>query len=131
MERERPRDVARALRACVARLRGSLTASYSSWTCAVSTQASEPFPSPFFLELYRESGAARDADYRAMLDDLERAEDFVPAEDSALDETEWWLARLRGAGASLEAGAAAPLVRAAYPWLADGHAPRRRARPPS
>ena len=121
MERERPRESARALRTCLARLRGSLTASYSKFDLRNLSQAGEPSPSPFFLELYRESAGRADADYRAMLDDLERAEGFVPDEDAALDEPEWWLARLRRAGASLEAGAAAPLVRAAYPWLADGH----------
>ena len=122
MQRERPRESARALKLCVARLRGSLTASYSKYDVSSLPIPPEPSPSPFFLELYRESAGRPDADYGAMLGDLERAEGFVPEEGSALDETEWWLARLRRAGASLEAGAAAPQIRDAYPWLRDGAA---------
>jgi len=122
MERDRPRESARALRACLARLDGSLTASYSKFDLRNLSMSGEPSPSPFFLELYRESAGRPEADYSALLEDLERAEGFVPDEDSALDEPEWWLARLRRLGATLGAGAAAPLVRASYPWLADGHA---------
>ncbi|HEX4441309.1 MAG TPA: PD-(D/E)XK nuclease family protein [Thermoanaerobaculia bacterium] len=121
MERERPRESARALRACLARLRGSVTASYSKFDLRNLSQAGEPSPSPFFLELYRESSGKPDADYGSMLEDLENAEGFVPDEDAALDETEWWLARLRGAGRRLEPGSASDLVRGAYPWLDDGH----------
>jgi RecB family exonuclease len=122
MERERPKEFARALRACLARLSGSLTASYSRFDLRNLSMSGEPSPSPFFLELYRESSGRADADYSALTDDLRRAEGFVPDEESALDEPEWWLARLRRAGATIGPGAAAPLVRAAYPWLADGHA---------
>ena len=119
LERERPREQARALRACVARLRGTLTASYSKFDIRNLSQAGEPGPSPFFLELYRASTGRPDADYRSMLDNLEEARGFVPSADSALDEPEWWLARLEADGPR-SAGAAAPLVRSAYPWLEDG-----------
>jgi ATP-dependent helicase/nuclease subunit B len=122
MERERPRESARALRACLARLRGSLTASYSRFDLRNLSMSGEPSPSPFFLELYRESSGQAGADYSTLTDDLRQAEGFVPDEDSALDEPEWWLARLRRTGVTIGPGAAAPLVRAAYPWLADGHA---------
>ena len=98
MERERPRESARALRACLARLRGSVTASYSKFDLRSLSQAGEPAPSPFFLELYRESAGRPDADYRSMLAELERVEGFVPDENAALDEAEWWLARLRRCG---------------------------------
>ena len=46
---------------------------------------------------------------------------FAPGVDFALDDTEWWLSRLRAAGLAAAAGAAAPIVRAFYPHLADGH----------
>ncbi len=119
IERERPREQARALQGCVARLRGRLTASYSKFDIRNLSQAGEPAPSPFFLELYR-AKTGRSADYRAMLADLPEACGFVPSVASAIDESEWWLARLREAAPA--PGAAAPLVRSRHPWLEDGRA---------
>ncbi|MGE5414680.1 MAG: PD-(D/E)XK nuclease family protein, partial [Syntrophomonadaceae bacterium] len=113
---------ARALQACVARLRGSLVASYSRFDLRNLSQAGEPAPSPFFLELYREATGRTDADYRSMLADLPEARGFVPDAASALDDTEWWLCRLKAASREFGPGAAAPLVRAAHPWLEDGRA---------
>lgn len=121
LHRDRPRDAALALRACVARLTGALTASYSSWKLRSLDQQSEQFPSPFFLDLYRESTRRPDADYSALLAALPVPAGFAPGMDAALDDTEWWLSRLRQAGLSAAAGAAAPIVRAFYPHLADGH----------
>src|SRR5262249_45744384 len=57
IERERPREQARALQACVARLRGRIFASYSKFDIRNLSQAGEPAPSPFFLELYRAKSA--------------------------------------------------------------------------
>jgi ATP-dependent helicase/nuclease subunit B len=119
IERERPRDHARALEACVARLRGSLTASYSKFDILNLSQAGEPPPAPFFLELYRRRAGRADADYTDMLDALPPACGFVPEPGAALDDAEWWLGEIRRPGAAL-GGAAGPLVRAAYPWLEDG-----------
>ena len=55
-----------------------------------------------------------------MIDELQRAEGFVPGSAAALDDSEWWLSRVREDG--LSGGAAAPRVYAAYPWLEDGRA---------
>ena len=118
--RDRPRDVVRALRACVARLRGRLTASYSSFDLRSLTQAGEPSPSPFILEIYRETAGAPEADYGSLAAALPNAHGFVPKSDAALDDTEWWLAKLRrDEGPVAKEGE--DLVRALYPWLADGH----------
>ena len=114
LKRDDPREAAGALRSCLARLRGELTASYSSFGLRDLSQAGEPAPSPFFLELFRESAARPDADYGDLAQALPAACGFVPPPDRALDETEWWLAR-RAAGGPIAAG-----VLAAHPWLADG-----------
>ena len=119
IERERPREQARALRACVARLRGRLTASYSKFDIRNLSQAGEPAPSPFFLELHR-ARTGTNADYGYMLKTLPPPAGFVPAVGAALDEGEWWLARL--AGENVEPGSGAPLVRGRFPWLEDGRA---------
>ncbi len=113
--RERPREQATALRALLARLRGTLTASYSSFDLRNLSQSGEPAPSPFFLELFRARTEQPDADYEALARAIPAA-GFVAGEDDALDETEWWLSRARHAGA----GTGAPLVRASFPWLEDG-----------
>jgi ATP-dependent helicase/nuclease subunit B len=119
IERERPREQARALQACVARLRGRLTATYSKFDIRNLSQAGEPAPSPFFLELHR-AKTGTNADYGDMLEALPPPAGFVPAADAALDEGEWWLARL--AGDAVEPGSGAPLVRGRFPWLEDGRA---------
>jgi len=121
LHRDRPRDAALALKACVARLAAAPTASYSSWKLRSLDQQSELFPSPFFLDLYRESSGRKDADYSALLEALPQAAGFAPGVDSALDDTEWWLSRLRAAGPSAAAGAAAAVVRAFSPHLVEGH----------
>ncbi|HKD17951.1 MAG TPA: PD-(D/E)XK nuclease family protein, partial [Thermoanaerobaculia bacterium] len=117
IERERPREQALALQSCVARLRGRLTASYSKFDIRNLSQAGEPAPSPFFLELYR-AKTGTNADYGDMLAALPPPAGFVPAADAALDESEWWLARLAATDAA--PGSAAPLVRRRFPWLEDG-----------
>ena len=119
--RDRPRESARALQSCVARVSGELTASYSSWNLRSLDQQSEQFPSPFFLDLHRLGAAAPQADYTDLLKALPEPAGFLPGIDAALDETEWWLSRLAAAGPAAAAGAAAPLVRAFFPHLDDGH----------
>ncbi|MEP6994542.1 MAG: PD-(D/E)XK nuclease family protein [Acidobacteriota bacterium] len=121
LHRDRPRETARALQSCVARVGGALTASYSSWNVRSLDQQSELFPSPFFLDLHRVRAGAPQADYTALLAALPPPEGYLPGVDSALDETEWWLSRLAAAGTAATAAAAAPLVRAFYPHLGDGH----------
>jgi ATP-dependent helicase/nuclease subunit B len=117
MHRERPRDTAAALQSCVARVSGDFTASYSSWRLRSLDQQSEQFPSPFFLALHREAAGDAGADYSALLAALPEAAGFAPGTDAALDDTEWWLSRLRG----MPAGAAAPALRALHPHLEEGH----------
>ena len=121
IERERPREQARALQACVARLRGQLTASYSKFDLRNLSQAGEPAPSPFFLELYR-ARTGTNADYGEMLAALPPPAGFVPDAHAALDEGEWWLARL--AAVATAPGSGAPLVRRRFPWLEDGRVAR-------
>ena len=118
--RDRPRDAARALRACVSRLRGRLMASYSSFDLRNLSQAGEPAASPFLLDLYRKASGEAGADYGKLAAALPNAHGFIPKPEDALDDTEWWLARLRGRAASTS-GEAQGLVRGFYPWLADGH----------
>ncbi len=117
--REQPLETSRALQACLARLRGELTASYSSYDLRNLSQAGEPAASPFLLDAYRESSGRPEADFADLAKFLARPAGFVPEADTALDETEWWLARLARLG--LSGGAGAALVRAVYPWLENGH----------
>ncbi len=116
--RDQPHETARALQACVARLSGALTASYSSFDLRNLSQAGEPAPSPFLLDAYREGAGRPEADFADLAAALPRPAGFVPEPETALDETEWWLARLTRAGQTV--GAGAPLVRAVYPWLERG-----------
>ncbi|MGH9368595.1 MAG: PD-(D/E)XK nuclease family protein, partial [Thermoanaerobaculia bacterium] len=115
LSRERPREAAAALKACLARLRGDFTASYSSFGLRNLSQAGEPAPSPFFLDLYRE-GAGSAASYEDLAAALPVAAGFLAEADAALSDTEWWLSRVRSAGS----GPSAPIVRGCYPWLEDG-----------
>ena len=122
--RERPREAAAVFRACLGRLRGKLTASYSSFDLRNLSQAGEPAPSPVFLDLFRVRSGKPEADYSDLADALPRAAGFAPGPDAALDDTEWWLSRLHTAGEA-PAGARGPAlaasVRSVYPWLEDGH----------
>ncbi|HSS44205.1 MAG TPA: hypothetical protein VLO07_02600, partial [Thermoanaerobaculia bacterium] len=119
--RDRPREEAAALKSCLARLRGELTASYPCWNVRSLSQQGEQFPSPFFLDLYRERSGQKQADYSALLAALPAAAGFIPGEGRALDETEWWLSRVKRAGTAAAGGAAAPILRACYPHLEDGN----------
>jgi len=116
--RERPHETAAAFWACLGRLRGKLTASYSSFDLRNLSQAGEPGPSPVFLDLFRERSDNSRADYSELAAALPRAAGFAPRENTALDDTEWWLSRLRQGGGF---GGLAPIVRSVYPWLEDGH----------
>ena len=118
--RDRPRESARALQKCVARLPGGLTASYPSWNIRSLDQQSEQFPSPFFLDLYRARSGRPEADYSTLLGALPEAAGFFPGVGAALDETEWWLSRLASAGPAGAAGKGAPRVLEVYPHLAEG-----------
>lgn len=114
---DRPTENTGALQACVARLEGDVTFSFSCWNLV---QASEQFPAAFFLEVHREITGNREADYTDLLDALPSPAGFLPDPARALDETEWILSRLQ----RFPSGAAAGSVRAAFPWLADGRTAR-------
>lgn len=119
--RDRPSEAAAALWACLGRLRGKLAASYPSFDLRNLSQAGEPAASPAFLDLYRERSSRAEADYADLARALPRAAGFAPSEEAALNDTEWWLSRLSGADATGRDARLAPVVRAAYPWLEDGH----------
>ncbi|HEY6146724.1 MAG TPA: hypothetical protein VIZ69_03470, partial [Thermoanaerobaculia bacterium] len=89
---------ARAMRACVARLRGEVTFSYSGWNVRNLVQAGEVFPSPFVLEAFRQRPDRREAGYEDLARGTSPPSGFVPEGSRDLDESEWWLARIERAG---------------------------------
>ncbi len=113
---DRSRETAQALRATVARLRGAVTFGYAGWGLRDLANPGEVFPSPFLLDAFRLRAGESNADYRRLSEVLGEGESFVPAAPEALDETEWWLARIgdrRGAAVETE-------IASLYPWLDDG-----------
>lgn len=116
--RERAKEKSRALRACLARLRGNVALGWSGWNVRNLAQPGDVFPSPFLLEAFRQRAGEATANYERLGQALEAPAGFVPGPGGALDETEWWLARIENGGA--RGGPAAATVRALHPWLADG-----------
>lgn len=115
MRGSRPAENALALKSCLARLRGQITASYAGWDLL---EGREQFPAAFFLETYRESSRAPNADYSDLGKGLAAPAGFLTEAKRALDDSEWWLAKVQGS--PVPAGEEAASVRAAYPWLDDG-----------
>lgn len=111
----RPAENAQALKSCIARLRGELTASYAGWDLL---EAREQFPAAGFLEIFRIVSGHPGADYSEVGRRLGAGAGFLTQPHAALDETEWWLSRTQDP--SLAGGRGAAAVRAAYPWLEDG-----------
>jgi ATP-dependent helicase/nuclease subunit B len=109
----RARERRQALLSLLGRARGRIVASFTNRDILLDA---ERFPSPVLLELFRLRENRLAASYGDLLASLPPAASFVPSGEP-LDETEWWLARLReNAGAEgLE-----DEVGRAYPWLADG-----------
>ena len=105
-----------ALQACVARLRGAVTFGYAGFNLRDLANPGEVFPSPFLLEAHRAISGAGDADYATLARAAGEGEGFVPDISHALDETEWWLARI-GDRRGPDAEAA---VATLHPWLEDG-----------
>src|SRR5512143_1356700 len=103
----------RSLRALLARVRGTVVLSFSNRDIL---QDAERFPSPVLLQLCREREGNPEAGYDSLSRSFGAAATFVPA-GAPLDETEWWLGRIRESAGSPALGAE---VERAYPWLADG-----------
>jgi ATP-dependent helicase/nuclease subunit B len=101
------------LSSLLARLRGRAVLSFSNRDIL---QDAERFPSPVLLSLFRVREGRADAAWEDFLRALPQAATFVP-EGAPLDETEWWLSRLRETPAA--PGLDAEVGRA-YPWLGDG-----------
>ncbi|NIQ39052.1 MAG: hypothetical protein GTN81_10735 [Proteobacteria bacterium] len=112
---ERPQENRLAFWACLAQLRGRITVSYS---CRNLLEDREQFPAPLVLKLYRSVREEPEADYRALRVGIGRPAGFIPADSMVLDETGWWLERLRESGSREDAIAA--VVRQIYPWLRYG-----------
>ncbi|MFN2633568.1 MAG: PD-(D/E)XK nuclease family protein [Thermoanaerobaculia bacterium] len=113
---DRSLETALALRAAVARLRGNVTFGYAGWGLRDLANPGEVFPSPFLLEAFRLHPGESEADYRRLSAALGEGESFVPDVDRALDETEWWLARI----GDRRGPATAATVESLHPWLGDG-----------
>jgi RecB family exonuclease len=111
--RTRADESRRSLRALLARLRGSALLSFSNRDIL---QDAERFPSPVLLELFRERESDAGAGWDAFSRSLPAPATFVP-EGSELDESEWWLARVREHSGS--PGLPAEVGRV-YAWLGDG-----------
>lgn len=103
-----------AMKSCLARLRGSVTISFS---CRDLLEDREQFPSATVLEAFRLLRGEPDADYSRMLACLDAPAGFVAEGDECLDDTEWWLASVRRTPVTPETEA---YVRSVYPWLESG-----------
>ena len=110
----RPEENSIALRACLSRLRGEVTISYSCWDLL---EARERFPAPFVLDVYRSVAGNEEADYSSLENALGDPSGFLAEDGRALDEPEWWLTRLARTGP--QDGETARVVRSEFPWLKD------------
>lgn len=110
----RPEENSLALKACVARLRGEITISYSCWDLL---EARERFPAPFLLDVYRSTSGNEEADYSSLEKALGDPAGFLADGDRAIEEPEWWLTKLSRTGS--QEGEAARVVRVEFPGLKD------------
>ena len=99
--------------ACLARLRGRVTLSYSAWD---PTEAREVAPASVLLQAYRASAGRRDASFEELREALGDAASAIPR-GGALDATDLWFHALDEGGV-LRHGT--PVVREAYPRLDAG-----------
>ena len=112
---ERPQENKEALRACLARLRGQVTMSYS---CRNLLEDREQFPAATVLEIHRSLVDKPAVDYTALRLALGTPSGFIPSQGICLDETEWWLGRLRELGTQNDETSS--VIRSVYPWLGRG-----------
>jgi len=112
---EGPGDRKQALRSCLARLRGRVVVSYS---CRDLLEDRERFPAPMILEIHRAVTERPESDYSGLRAALGPASGFIPCDHAILDETEWWLDRIKRSGPRDERMLVH--VESAYPWLGRG-----------
>ncbi|MFQ5829944.1 MAG: PD-(D/E)XK nuclease family protein [Candidatus Methylomirabilia bacterium] len=87
-----------------------------SFSCRELRQNRETFPSWLLLQALRVREAGRELTYEDLNRGLGEPVSAIPASpELALGDAGWWLASLRGAGAS-----AHPAIQAAFPWVAQG-----------
>ena len=104
-------------RTLLARLRGTVTLSYSCYSLADDR---EMFPSSIVLSAFRILSGQRDGDHAALNRWLGPAESFAPeAADKALTEAEWWLWRATGSEDVVDPEI---VVGSRYPHLGRGYA---------
>ncbi|NJD10726.1 MAG: PD-(D/E)XK nuclease family protein [Gemmatimonadetes bacterium] len=103
-----------ALAALLARLRGAVTLSYSTWDAVEGRSIP---PAAELLQAWRLRSGQPAADYDALHAALAPAASAIPHGVSRLDEIDVWLGAMADGG-TLRFGV--PVVRAAYPWLDAG-----------
>ncbi len=101
------------LHSLLARVRGHTVLSFSNRDIL---QDAERFPSPALLSLFRAAPGRESASWADFAEALPPAASFVP-EGAPLDESEWWLARLRETPGAPGLGVE---VARAYSWLREG-----------
>ena len=114
---EAPQERSRSLLACLARLRGTVTLSFS---CHDLADDREMFPSAALVDIFRNATESADARAEALGAAAGPPSGYF-AHRGALDATEWWLANLRGGG---RAPSSERAVRASYPGLEQGRLAR-------
>ncbi len=113
---EAPQERYRSLLACLARLRGNVTLSFS---CHDLADDREMFPSAALVDIFRRTTGSAGADAGALAAAAGPPSGYFGFR-GALDASEWWLASLRG-GRSTSGERA---VRASYPGLEQGRLAR-------
>ena len=104
-----------ALFACLARLRDAVILSFP---CRELTEDRDQYPSAVILDAYRRKTGDANADYSQLLLALPAPAGFIAEDGVSLDETEWWLARLKNSGAISQNDLTG--VHSIYPWLKSG-----------
>jgi len=112
---EKPVENSAALNACLARLRGSV---YLSFSCRDLVDDRDQFPAAVVLDAYRRKTNDASADYSHLLEALPSPAGFIAEDGVFLDESEWWLGRLKSVGAAANGAQAG--AHAVYPWLNRG-----------
>ena len=102
-----------ALAACLARLRGAVTLSYSAWE---PTEARGVAPASVMLDAFRARSGRADASFEELQSELGDPASPI-ARSGAIDEADLWFHALEEDGIL---GAGVPVVRQAYPGLDAG-----------